>query len=420
MTFNFVSSRIEHWPTERLIPYARNARTHSPEQVAQLAAAIREFGFTNPILVDIGAGVIAGHARLLAARKLGLERVPVIVLDHLSPDQKRAYILADNKLAENAGWDQHMLQVELDALAAAHFDLSLTGFSDEELRALADSLEAAAPVDPDEVPSAELHAVSRPGELWILGRHRIVCGDALDPANYRRLLEGAAADLTFTDPPYNVAYESKSRRIANDDLGDEFHDFLGNACALVLQHTNGAVYICMSSSEMATLQSAFRRAGGHWSTFLIWAKNTFTLGRSDYQRQYESILYGWREGAKRYWCGDRSQGDVWSIAKPVNNDLHPTMKPVELVRRAIENSSRANDQVLDPFGGSGTTVIACEQTGRRARLIELDPQYVDVAVRRWQRFTGQAARIDGDGRWFDEIAQERIGDRCLEDDPALA
>jgi DNA modification methylase len=407
MKTHFLSTHIEHWPIERLIPYARNARTHAPAQIAQLEASIREFGFTNPILVDVASGVLAGHARLQAARRLRLADVPVIVLDHLSEDQKRAYILADNKLAQNAGWDQETLRSELEALAAVRFDLSLTGFSSEELDELAAAVLVDAGADPDETVPPEPQAVSREGDLWILGPHRLICADALDRTSYERLLEPPGAEMIFTDPPYNVDYQSQSRRLVNDNLGEAFAAFLGAACARMLEFCEGAVYVCMSSSELSTLQAAFQRAGGHWSTFVIWAKSSFTLGRSDYQRQYEPILYGWREGAQRHWCGDRHQGDVWNIYKPTSNDLHPTMKPVELVRRAVENSSRRNDRVLDPFAGSGTTLIACEATGRRARLMELDPRYADVIIRRWRRFTGREAVLDGDGRGFQQIASER-------------
>jgi DNA modification methylase len=403
----FQSTHIQLWPIERLVPYARNARLHSDNQIDQIAASIREFGFTNPILVDNAAGIVAGHARMAAARKLSLAEVPVIVLDHLTEVQKRAYVLVDNKLAENSTWDEEMLNVELQALAADQFDVSLTGFCDAELDRLLAQVEADPLADEDAAPAAEQTAITRPGELWLLGRHRVVCGDALAASTYDRLLGGAGADMVITDPPYNVDYHSRSRRIMNDNLGDGFEEFLFQACQNLLGVCRGAVYICMSSSELATLQRAFTRAGGHWSTFLIWSKHTFTLGRSDYQRQYEPILYGWKEGGSHYWCGDRDQSDIWEIAKPAVNDLHPTMKPVELIERAIRNSSRRDDIILDPFGGSGSTVIAAEKLGRPARLIELEARYVDVIIRRWQDFTGAVAVLDGDGRSFAEITAER-------------
>ena len=409
-----LAKSIEHWAVERLIPYARNARTHSDSQVAQIAGSIREFGFNNPILVDSQAGIIAGHGRLLAARKLGLSEVPVIVLDHLSDNQKRAYLLADNRLAEDAGWDDEMLALELKALADEGVDPELLGFAEDELLRLLGDVEAASGLtDEDAVPDVEEIAVSRPGDVWVLGDHRVLCGDATRREDVERVLGGGLADMAFTDPPYGVDYESRGRRIANDNLGAGFASFLGDACENILAVTKGAVYVCMSSSALDTLKTAFESAGGHWSTFVIWAKNTFTLGRSDYQRQYEPILYGWKEGTKHFWCGARDQGDIWFVNKPLSNHLHPTMKPVELIERAIQNSSKSRDTILDPFAGSGSTLIACERTGRQARLIELEPKYVDVIVNRWQQYTGKSARAEIGGASFDEAQKEGYGgDQC--------
>jgi DNA modification methylase len=379
--------------------------------VAQIAASIRQFGFTNPVLVDGENGIIAGHGRVLAARKLKLEQVPVIELGNMSAAQKRAYVLADNQLALNAGWDEALLRLELADLSELGFDLGLIGFGAGELeRLLAGSKEGL--TEDDEAPALPEQAVTRPGDLWVLGDHRLLCGDATVPGDVERVLGGQLADMTWTDPPYNVAYGSSAkdrirgnkRKILNDDLGAGFEAFLHDACANVLSVTKGAVYVCMSSSELHTLQRAFTAAGGKWSTFVIWAKHTFTLGRSDYQRQYEPILYGWPNGHDRYWCGARDQGDVWFVDKPARNDLHPTMKPVALVERAIRNSSKSRDIVLDPFGGSGSTLIACEKARRQARLIELDPRYCDVIIRRWQEWTGEQAALAGDGRSFEEVA----------------
>ncbi|BBE50810.1 DNA adenine methyltransferase YhdJ [Ferriphaselus amnicola] len=404
---------IEYRPVELLVPFVNNARTHSDEQVAQIAASIREFGFNNPILVDGERGLIAGHGRLLAARKLGLDTVPVIELAHLSPTQKRAYILADNRLAENAGWDKELLALELADLKLSEFDLNLLGFSGDELDELLNAANKEGLTDDDAVPEVTENSVSRTGDVWLLGNHRLLCGDATKQEDYQRLLGAELVDMTFTDPPYNVNYANtakdklrgKNRPILNDNLGDNFGEFLTAACTNILSVTKGAVYVAMSSSELDTLQSAFRAAGGKWSTFIIWAKNTFTLGRADYQRQYEPILYGWRDGADHFWCGARDQGDVWQIKKPAKNDLHPTMKPVELVERAILNSSKSRDIVLDPFGGSGTTLIAAEKSGRQARLIELDPKYVDVIVKRWQDYSGGRATRQSDGMAFDELVE---------------
>lgn len=409
--------QVVTWPVEKLIPYARNARTHSAEQVAQIAASIAEFGWTNPILAGADGIVIAGHARLLAARKLGMTEVPVIVLDHLTESQRRALVLADNRLVLNAGWDEEMLRVEMAALEEGGFNLELVGFTDEEIEGLLRDPEEvqAGNTDDDAVPETPETAITVPGDIWLLGQHRLLCGDATQMTDVEKVLAGGLADLVFCDPPYNVNYgatmkdklRGKKRKIANDDLGQDFEQFLRGACVNILAVTKGAIYVCMSSSELHTLQKAFREAGGHWSTFVIWAKNTFTMGRSDYQRQYEPIMYGWKEGTQHFWCGARDQGDVWFIKKPQVNDLHPTMKPVELVERAVRNSSKDRDRVLDPFGGSGTTLIACEKTGRQARLIELEPKYCDVIIHRWQEFTGKEASLDGDGRSFTAIAAER-------------
>jgi DNA modification methylase len=409
--------QIERWPLDRLIPYARNPRTHSEEQVAQIAASIAEFGFVNPVLVGADGVIIAGHARVMAARKLGLTEVPVIVLDHLSQAQRRALVIADNRLAQNAGWDEEMLRVELEALREDDFSLDLLGFEDAEIEALLAQPDEAltGDTDDDAVPEPPEAAVTVLGDVWLLGDHRLLCGDATVMTDVEKVLAGGLADMTWSDLPYNVNYgqtmkdklRGKKRTILNDNLGNRFEPFLLSACTNILAVTKGAIYICMSSSELHTLYRAFTEAGGHWSTFLIWAKNTFTMGRSDYQRQYEPILYGWKEGTDHYWCGARDQGDVWFVKKPIKNELHPTQKPVELIERAIRNSSKARDVVLDPFAGSGSTLVACEKTGRLGRMVELDPKYCDVMCRRYQDFTGKPARLEADGRTFDRVAEIR-------------
>ena len=409
--------QVQQWPVEKLIPYARNARTHSEEQVAQVAASITEFGWTNPILVGGDGVIIAGHARLLAARKLRLREVPVIVLDHLSETQRRALVLADNRLALSAGWDEEMLRVELESLKEESFDLDIVGFTAEELEAILAGPEETRDglTDEDAVPDEQEAVVSAAGDMWAMGEHRLLCGDSTQMEAVEKVLAGGLADMVFTDPPYSVSYTGKTARkltIQNDDLGAGFEQFLRDACVNIMAVTKGAIYICMSSSEIHTLQRVFREAGGHWSTFIVWAKNTFTMGRSDYQRQYEPILYGWKEGTDHFWCGARDQGDVWFIKKPSVNDLHPTMKPVELVERAIRNSSKGRDTVLDPFGGSGTTLIACEKSGRQARVIELDPKYCDVIVTRWQEFTGKQSMHAESGRAFADTRKSNEEDRC--------
>jgi DNA modification methylase len=404
--------KVEYISVDHVTPYQYNARTHSDDQVAQIAGSMTEFGFVNPILIDDNGGIIAGHGRVMAARMLGVKEVPAIRLKHLNEVQRRALIIADNKIAENAGWNDELLRQELQALDGDEFDLGLLGFNDEELDAfLNGDADGEGLTDENAAPEVPEKPVSVLGDLWICGEHKILCGDSALIDSYQTLLGEELADMVFTDPPYNVNYANsakdkmrgKSRPIQNDNLGDDFGEFLYDVCTNLMMVNKGALYICMSSSELHTLYNAFTDAGGKWSTFIIWAKNTFTLGRSDYQRQYEPILYGWKNGNVHFWCGARDQSDVWFVNKPVKNDLHPTMKPVELVERAIHNSSKTKDIVLDAFGGSGSTMIACEKTGRRARLIELDPKYVDVIVKRWEEFTGKKATLAKSVQRFDGL-----------------
>lgn len=396
------------FPVADLIPYARNSRTHNEEQIAQIMASIKEFGFTNPILIGNDNVIIAGHGRLLAAQRLGLKEVPIIRLPDLTETQRKALVIADNKIAMNAGWDEEMLALEMKELEESDFNLDILGFSEDELKELENFGEPQTEVksEEDDIPEAPVEPITKRGDVWILGEHRLMCGDTTMFDDVQKLMEGDVADMVFTDPPYNVNYgatmkdklryhssPNHNRTIMNDNLGDDFGQFLTDSLSNLMMFNNGAAYICMSSSELHTLYFSFVAAGGKWSTFIIWAKNTFTLGRADYQRQYEPILYGWGADKKHYWCGDRDQADVWEYNKPVRNDLHPTMKPVELVERAINNSSKLGDIVLDGFGGSGSTLIAAEKTGRVARLIELDPKFCDVIVKRWEEYTGRKAEL---------------------------
>jgi len=409
--------KVEYRPLDALTPYANNARTHSDEQIAQIAASIAEFGFVNPVLIDERGVIVAGHGRLAAAKRLGMTEIPVIELAHLSEAQRKALIIADNRIALNAGWDDELLKIELETLQSLEFDLDLLGFDPAEIDDLLFGEDEDESGDDDTVPDVPENPVSESGDVWILGAHRVLCGDATVLTDIEKVMDGQLADMVFTDPPYNVDYgntakdkqrsrqgKSGGRKIMNDNLGDAFAQFLYDAITNMLMVTKGSLYVCMSSSELHTLQSAFVSAGGKWSTFIIWAKNTFTLGRSDYQRQYEPLLYGWKDGNDRYWCGARDQGDVWFVNKPQKNTLHPTMKPVELVERAVKNSSKTQDIVLDPFGGSGTTLIACEKLGRQCRMVELDPKYVDVIVRRWEDYTGKAAIHAETGETFERKA----------------
>lgn len=403
--------RVETVPIEKIIPYARNPRRNE-HAVAKVAGSIKEFGWQQPIVVDTDYVVVAGHTRLLAAQQLGMLEIPVKIADDLTPAQIKAYRLADNRTHEEAEWIDELLAIELGEIRDMGYDLDITGFDPDELDKLLAGDAGDGLTDDDTVPELQENAISKPGDVWVCGNHRVLCGDSTDRAAIDKLMDGVLADMAFTDPPYNVNYgasmkdkvRGNNRTIKNDNLGEDFYAFLLKSCANLLEVTKGGVYICMSSSELDTLQKAFREAGGHWSTFVIWAKNTFTMGRADYQRQYEPILYGWKEGNKHFWCGARDQGDVWFVDKPTVNDLHPTMKPVALVERAITNSSKSRDIVLDCFGGSGTTMIAAEKTSRSARLVELDPKYADVIVRRWQEFTGKEAILETTGKTFNETA----------------
>jgi DNA modification methylase len=407
--------QIEHLKVDDLIPYAQNARTHSDQQVAQIAASMTEFGFTNPILIAEDNTIIAGHGRLMASKMLNLATVPVIRLNHLDETQRRALVIADNKIAENAGWDEDLLRQEIHVLDDLDFDIDILGFSEDDLENILLDPNAAqgGMTDENAIPEVTETPTSVAGDIWICGDHKVLCGDSTMIDAYHNLMGEELADMVFTDPPYNVNYANSAkdkmrgtnRPIKNDNLGDEFGEFLYDVCTNLMMMCKGALYVCMSSSELHTLQRAFKDAGGKWSTFIIWAKNTFTLGRADYQRQYEPILYGWKEGHEHFWCGARDQSDVWFVNKPIKNDLHPTMKPIELVERALHNSSKTKDIVLDAFGGSGSTMIACEKTSRRARLIELDPKYVDVIVKRWQEYTGQKAIHAEKEKEFDILSQ---------------
>lgn len=402
--------QIEHLPLDALVPYARNSRTHSPEQIAQVAASIREFGFTNPVLIDAQGGIIAGHGRVIAARQLGLSEVPCIRLAHLADAQKRAYVIADNKLALNAGWDDELLSLELRELDGLGFDLRLTGFNDDEISKLLDLdlEEGEGQGDADAVPEVRPDPISRPGDVWVLGRHRVMCGDSADEGSAFLLLDGKFADMVFTDPPYGVSYADKNEslnkaakgnriqtEIKNDHLqGDELAAFFLSIFATMhaAMKPGCPFYVCApQGGEQMMMMMMMMKAGIPMRHELIWVKNNHVLGRADYHYKHEPILYGWKEGAGRPWYGERDKFSTWHVDKPQQSKLHPTMKPVELVEIALKNSSKRGDIVLDLFGGSGTTLIACEKTGRTARLMELDPRYCDVIVRRWQDFTGQRA-----------------------------
>ena len=400
------------WPLDRLVPYERNARTHSPEQVAQIVASIQEFGFTNPLLVDGADGILAGHGRLAAAKDMGLADVPVIVLDHLSERQRKAYILADNQLALNAGWDTDLLRGELQDLAELDFDLTLIGFSDEELSDLLPDIEELAPedADADAVPEPPADPVSKPGDVWLLGKHRVMCGDSTSLTEVERLMAGAKADMVFTDPPYGVAYEGghndkKRQQIQNDalegeDLTSLFHDAL--ITAVTVTTDQAPFYVWFASGKSVETFAAFDQLPLKLRAVIQWYKVRSGLGAfmSQYIPNCEPCIYAYKAGCSPQWFGPTDEKTVWELQKESRNEFHPTQKPVELPERAITNSSKKGQLVLDLFGGSGSTLIACEKTSRHARLMELDPRYCDVIVNRWQQFTGKTATLEATGEPF--------------------
>ena len=409
--------QIETRSLDRLLPYARNARTHSDEQVAQIAASFAEFGFNNPCLVDEQGVLIAGHGRVLAARRIGLDAVPVIVLSHLSEAQKKAYRIADNKLALNAGWNEDLLRQDIEELLASDYDVALTGYVGEELDALLGPTGEDAggdSADDDAVPEPPADPVSRPGDLWVLGRHRLLCGDATVATDVERLLAGIVPHLMVTDPPYGVSYDpawrneagvsstSRTGKVANDDRAD-----WREAWAL---YPGEVAYVWHAAIHARTVADSLEACGFVVRSQIIWSKPRFVLGRGDYHWQHEPCWYAVRKGGTGHWQGARDQATVWPIASGEDDGatVHGTQKPVACMRRPIENNSEEGDAVYEPFSGSGTTLVAAERTGRRCFALELDPRYVDVAVQRWQTLTGQAAVLDGDERSFDEIAAERV------------
>ena len=395
----------------KLIPYARNARTHDDKQIAQIAASIKEFGFLSPIIVSGDNTILCGHGRFYAAQKLGLSKVPCIKEEYLTETQKRAYIIADNKLSLNAGWDNEMLAVELSELQGADFDVSLTGFDEAEIAELfADDNDDAKDDDFDVEGELEKPPVTKSGDLWLLGNHRLICGDSTKEDTYTLLMDGKKANLVVTDPPYNVNYEGSAGKIKNDNLeNDKFYQFLLDA----FQNTEKAmaddasIYVFHADTEGLNFRKAFADAGFYLSGTCIWKKQSLVLGRSPYQWQHEPVLFGWKKNGKHKWYSDRKQTTIWEFDKPKKNGDHPTMKPVPLIAYPIKNSSVANCIVLDPFGGSGSTLIACEQTNRICYTSELDEKYCDVIVKRYIEQVGTTENVyvvrDGQTIKFDDL-----------------
>ena len=398
--------KIEQIETEKLIPYARNSRTHSDEQIAQIMASIKEFGFTNPVLVDEGGGIIAGHGRTVAAQRLQMKTVPCIRLTHLTPAQKKAYVIADNKLALNAGWDDEMLKVELGELREEDFDLSLTGFSDEELEKLLAQAVTDGLVDEDQVPEVPEEPKTKLGDIYKLGRHRLMCGDSTSIDAVERLMDGYKADLLHTDPPYNVDYDNAARpkpgkafgKIQNDTMdGQSFYEFLKSAltAAYTVLKQDSSVYVWHASAEQINFTQALVDSGFSYTQQIIW-KKPMLLGRGRYQWAHEPCLFGVK--GSPYFTDDRKKTTVWDFGGyDKSKNVHPTQKPIFIPEEAINNSSKQGSNVLDLFGGSGSTMIACEKLGRTNFTMELDPKYCDVIVKRWEDFTGQKAELVNGG-----------------------
>jgi DNA modification methylase len=405
------ADKIERWPIGKLIPSARNARTHTDAQVDQIAASIQEWGWTTPVLVTEAGVIIAGHGRVRAAQKLGLAEVPVMVVTGWSKAQIQAYMLADNKLALNAGWDNDLLAIELGELQALDFDLDLTGFSPDEVAVLTlPNVEGL--TDPDETPEPPENPVSRSGDLWLLGRHRLLCGDSTSDVDVRRAIGEVRPHLMVTDPPYGVEYDPTWRATAGINrnkhrLGKVANDNRADWREAWQLFPGSVAYVWHAGRYASTVQDSLAAVGFEVRSQIIWAKDRFALSRGNYHWQHEPCWYAVRNGSAG-WTGDRKQSTLWQIpAREGQGFEHGTQKPVECMKRPIENNSSPGQAVYEPFSGSGTTIIAAEITGRSCHAVELMPQYVDVAVHRWQAFTGQTACLDGDGRSFDAVAAER-------------
>ena len=383
-------------PISKLVPYVNNARTHSPEQVMKLRSSLRAFGFINPIIIDRDYGIIAGHGRLLAAKEEGITEVPCVFVDYLTEAQKKAYILADNRMAMDAGWDEELLRVEIEALQGEAFDVSLTGFDEKELADLfKDGNDSDAEDDDYDLSAAlEKAAFVKRGDIWTVGRHRLMCGDATSAEDVAALMDGRKANLILTDPPYGVSFKSSSGlTIQNDSMKDEeFYHFLLDSFKNMADHLEkgGAAYVFHADTEGLNFRRAFIDAGFHLAGCCIWVKDSLVLGRSDYQWQHEPVLYGFMQNGKHPWYSDRKQTTIWNFAKPKRNANHPTSKPLDLLGYPIGNSTQENAIVIDTFGGSGSTLMACEQMNRTCCTMELDEKYASVILRRYVDDTGDA------------------------------
>ena len=390
------TTELQLVPLDKLVPYQNNARTHSPEQINKLRSSLREFGFINPVIIDRDYGIIAGHGRAIAAREEGIKEVPCVFADHLTEAQKKAYIIADNRMALDAGWDEELLRIEIEELQGMDFDSLLTGFDEKELSKLFDDGKEAKDDDFDVDAELQKPTFSKAGDVWTLGRHRLVCGDSTKPETYEVLMDGRKANLVVTDPPYNVDYKGTAGKIKNDNMASEkFFDFLFDAfsCMEKVMADDASIYVFHADTEGLNFRKAFDAAGFYLSGCCIWKKPSLVLGRSPYQWQHEPVLYGWKKNGKHQWYSDRKQTTIWEFEKSKKNGEHPTMKPIPLLCYPITNSSMSNTLVLDPFGGSGSTLIACEQTDRSCATIELDEKFCDVIVNRYIELVGTAEKV---------------------------
>lgn len=405
----------------KLIPYVNNARTHSAEQVMKLRSSLREFGFINPVIIDREFNVIAGHGRILAAKEEGILEVPCVFVDYLTEAQKKAYILADNRMAMDAGWDEELLRIEIEALQSEDFDIGLTGFDESEIADLFGSDDTSGVKDDDYDLSAALEkaAFVKRGDIWTVGRHRLMCGDATSSEDVAALMDGKKANLIITDPPYNVAFESSDGlSIKNDKMAnDKFYEFLLSAFKNMAAHLEkgGSAYVFHADTEGLNFRKAFMDAGFHLSGCCIWVKNSLVLGRSDYQWQHEPVLYGFLQNGKHYWSksAGRSQTTIWNFDKPKKNKNHPTSKPLDLLAYPIGNSSQENAIVIDTFGGSGSTLMTCEQTNRVCHTMELDEKYASVILRRYVEDTGDTDNVfvirNGEKLAYSDLVKEVEG-----------
>lgn len=411
-----MKTKMEMVEIDKLVPYVNNARTHSKEQIMKLRSSLREFGFINPVIIDSQFNIIAGHGRVLAAKEEKMNKVPCILVDYLSEAQKKAYIIADNKMALDAGWDEELLRIEIEELEGMNFDLSLTGFDVSELDELFGSSDKREIEDDkfDVTSALEKASFVERGDVWSVGRHTLMCGDATNKEDVDKLMDGKRANLVITDPPYNVAFESSAGlSIKNDKMaGDKFYEFLLLAFKNMASHleSGGAAYVFHADTEGLNFRKAFIDAGFHLAGCCIWVKNSLVLGRSDYQWQHEPVLYGFLKNGKHSWYSDRKQTTIWNFDKPKRNENHPTSKPLDLISYPIQNSSQENGIIVDSFGGSGSTLMACEKTNRICHTMELDEKYASVILRRYVEDTGDSENVyvirDGKKLLYKDLVKE--------------